>query len=157
MSIFNAAARRSVGLEVRKEDQVGIPFELYQIKPEQIVFYVSPKGVDKNSLSKIGEAFLYLSEVYNGYINWSIISTDNEFLIDSFAGRCKKVINVPPYKVVVGSWDTIADFASQIFDKDIKTITDSFPAKEYKHISITKTKLTTTKYIDPKKCPANNF
>ena len=134
--------------------QLAAPQELYDLAPGQVVYFASKDGLCQFELIILADLLRYFRQLhkYND-IKLSIVPTDNELLIGTFAGRNPEEIDIP-YKVVVSTWDTAAGFASQYFGEDIKEIVD----REVKvliasHIKIT-TDLPAIVEIDPKNRPS---
>lgn len=134
--------------------QLAAPQELYDIAPGQVVYFASKDGLCQFELIILADLLRYFRQLhkYND-IKLSIVPTDNELLIGTFAGRNPEEIDIP-YKVVVSTWDTAAGFASQYFGEDIKEIVD----REVKvliasHIKIT-TDLPAIVEIDPENRPS---
>lgn len=134
--------------------QLAAPQELYDLAPGQVVYFASKDGLCQFELIILADLLRYFRQLhkYND-IKLSIVPTDNELLIGTFAGRNPKEIDIP-YKVVVSTWDTAAGFASQYFGEDIKEIVD----REVKvliasHIKIT-TDLPAIVEIDPENRPS---
>ena len=134
--------------------QLAAPQELYDIAPGQVAYFVSKDGLEQRELNILADLLRYFRQLhkYND-IKLSIVPTDNELLIGTFAGRNPEEIDIP-YKVVVSTWDTAAGFASQYFGEDIKEIVD----REVKvliasHIKIT-TDLPAIVEIDPENRPS---
>ena len=134
--------------------QLAAPQELYDLAPGQVVYFASKDGLCQFELIILADLLRYFRQLhkYND-IKLSIVPTDNELLIGTFAGRNPEEIDIP-YKVVVSTWDTAAGFASQYFGEDIKEIVD----REVKvliasHIKIT-TDLPAIVEIDPENRPS---
>ena len=134
--------------------QLAAPQELYDLAPGQVVYFASKDGLCQFELIILADLLRYFRQLhkYND-IKLSIVPTDNELLIGTFAGRNPEEIDIP-YKVVVSTWDTAAGFASQYFGEDIKEIVD----REVKvliasHIRIT-TDLPAIVEIDPENRPS---
>ena len=134
--------------------QLAAPQELYDLAPGQVVYFASKDGLCQFELIIFADLLRYFRQLhkYND-IKLSIVPTDNELLIGTFAGRNPEEIDIP-YKVVVSTWDTAAGFASQYFGEDIKEIVD----REVKvliasHIKIT-TDLPAIVEIDPENRPS---
>ena len=134
-----------------------IPEELYDIKPNQIVFFVPLEGFSLQYLDSIRDDILciynYLMELRKDDIDVRIVPTDNKILIDSFAGRCAHSADAP-YDVVLGTKDTIAGFASHFFGEEIEKVINtpiSFAIRQ--HFSSITTDLPVIARIDPKERP----
>ena len=139
--------------KIKNNLRFATPTELYDIAPGQVVYFASKDGLCQFELIILADLLRYFRQLhkYND-IKLSIVPTDNELLIGTFAGRNPEEIDIP-YKVVVSTWDTAAGFASQYFGEDIKEIVD----REVKvliasHIKIT-TDLPAIVEIDPENRP----
>ena len=140
--------------KIKSTLRFAVPKELYDIAPGQVVYFASKDGLCQFELIILADLLRYFRQLhkYND-IKLSIVPTDNELLIGTFAGRNPEEIDIP-YKVVVSTWDTAAGFASQYFGEDIKEIVD----REVKvliasHIKIT-TDLPAIVEIDPENRPS---
>ena len=140
--------------KIKSTLKLAVPQELYDIAPGQVVYFASKDGLCQFELIILADLLRYFRQLhkYND-IKLSIVPTDNELLIGTFAGRNPEEIDIP-YKVVVSTWDTAAGFASQYFGEDIKEIVD----REVKvliasHIKIT-TDLPAIVEIDPENRPS---
>ena len=140
--------------KIKNNLRFATPTELYDIAPGQVVYFASKDGLCQFELIILADLLRYFRQLhkYND-IKLSIVPTDNELLIGTFAGRNPEEIDIP-YKVVVSTWDTAAGFASQYFGEDIKEIVD----REVKvliasHIRIT-TDLPAIVEIDPENRPS---
>lgn len=140
--------------KIKSTLKLAVPQELYDIAPGQVVYFASKDGLCQFELIILVDLLRYFRQLhkYND-IKLSIVPTDNELLIGTFAGRNPEEIDIP-YKVVVSTWDTAAGFASQYFGEDIKEIVD----REVKvliasHIKIT-TDLPAIVEIDPENRPS---
>lgn len=135
--------------------QLAAPQELYDIAPGQVAYFVSKDGLNQFELNTLADLMRYFRRLYrDNEIKINIVSTDNELLIGTFAGRNPKEIDIP-YKVVVSTWDTAAGFASQYFGEDIKEIVERIP----KGPSISRIKISATDFpaiveIDPENRPS---
>ena len=140
--------------KIKSTLKLAVPQELYDIAPGQVVYFASKDGLCQFELIILADLLRYFRQLhkYND-IKLSIVPTDNELLIGTFAGRNPEEIDIP-YKVVVSTWDTAAGSASQYFGEDIKEIVD----REVKvliasHIKIT-TDLPAIVEIDPENRPS---
>lgn len=140
--------------KIKNTLQFAVPKDLYDIAPGQVVYFASKDGLCQFELIILADLLRYFRQLhkYND-IKLSIVPTDNELLIGTFAGRNPEEIDIP-YKVVISTWDTAAGFASQYFGEDIKEIVD----REVKvliasHIKIT-TDLPAIVEIDPENRPS---
>lgn len=140
--------------KIKNNLRFAVPKELYDIAPGQVVYFVSKDGLKQRELNILANLLRYFRQLHkDNDIKLSIVPTDNELLIGTFAGRNPEEIDIP-YKVVVSTWDTAAGFASQYFGEDIKEIVD----REVKvliasHIKIT-TDLPAIVEIDPENRPS---
>lgn len=139
--------------KIRSTLQFAAPKELYDIAPGQVAYFVSKDGLNQFELNTLAELMRYFRRLHkDNDIKLSIISTDNELLIGTFAGRNPEQMDIP-YKVVVSTWDTAAGFASQYFGEDVQTIVDRVPRVSIaSHINIS-TDLPAIVEIDPKDKP----
>lgn len=130
------------------------PLELYDIAPGQVTYFVSKDGLNQWELNILVELLRYFRQLHkDNDIKLSIVPTNNELLIGTFAGRNPEEIDIP-YKVVVSTWDTVAGFASQYFGEDIKEIVDrEVKVSIVSHIKIT-TDLPAIVEIDPENRPS---
>ena len=108
---------------LKNQLQYSIPEELYSIEPDQIVYFVPADGrVGQEDLMTLNSFFSCLRDLhYDDRIKVSLVPTRNQLLIDTLAGRSPQEVEVP-YKVFVGSWDTIPGIVSQYFGEDIEKI-----------------------------------
>lgn len=140
--------------KIKNNLRFAVPKELYDIAPGQVVYFASKDGLCQFELIILANLLRYFRQLHkDNDIKLSIVPTDNELLIGTFAGRNPEEIDIP-YKVVVSTWDTAAGFASQYFGEDIKEIVD----REVKvliasHIKIT-TDLPAIVEIDPENRPS---
>jgi len=134
--------------------QFAAPAELYDIKPGQVVYFVSKDGLEQWELYRLLELIRYFRQLHkDNDIKLSVVPTDNELLIGTFAGRNPEQIDIP-YKVVVSTWDTAAGFASQYFGEDLNEIMErEVKVSIVSHIKIT-TDLPAIVEIDPENRPA---
>ena len=147
-----------IALIGQQEHLVGdIPEELYDIKPNQIVYFVPLEGFGLTYLDSIRDdincIYQYLQELHKDDIDVRIVPTDNKALIDCFAGRCAHPVDVP-YDVILGTKDTIAGFASHFFGEDIEKVINtpiSFAIK--RHFSPISTRLPAIAKIDSEDRP----
>ena len=140
--------------KIKSTLKLAVPQELYDIAPGQVVYFASKDGLCQFELIILADLLRYFRQLhkYND-IKLSIVPTDNELLIGTFAGRDPEEIDIP-YKVVVSTWDTAAGFASQYFGEDIKEIVDrEVKVSIASHIKIT-TDLPAIVEIDPENRPS---
>lgn len=110
---------------------LAIPEELYHIEPGQIAYFTPKGGLDPRTASQISDLLACISgEYYNkNDVKLSIIPTDNEELIDIFAGRNPNDDGSTFY-VFLSVWDTVSEFALCIFGKeDLEVILDRVEKK----------------------------
>ena len=140
--------------KIKNTLQFAVPKELYDIAPGQVAYFVSKDGLNQFELNTLAELMRYFRRLHkDNDIKLSIIPTDNELLIGTFAGRNPEQMDIP-YKVVVSTWDTAAGFASQYFGEDVQTIVDREPKVSItSHISIS-TDLPAIVEIDPENRPS---
>ena len=144
--------------EIKYRLRFAIPGELYEIDPGQIVYFVPKKGLDQRTINQLSQFYQYLRKLgKNDDISLSIVPTDNELLIDTFAARNPSEVGIP-YKVIVSTWDTIAGFASQFFDEDVNEIVERVPKMTIiSRINISATNLPAIVEIDPQYRPLKKY
>lgn len=144
--------------EIKYRLRFAIPGELYEIDPGQIVYFVPKKGLDQRTINQLSQFYQYLRKLgKNDDISLSIVPTDNELLIDTFAARNPSEVGIP-YKVIVSTWDTIAGFASHFFDEDVKEIVERVPNFTIiSRINISATNLPAIVEIDPQYRPLKKY
>lgn len=140
--------------KIKNNLRFAVPKELYDIAPGQVVYFVSKDGLKQRELYILAELLRYFRQLHNDNdIKLSIVPTDNELLIGTFAGRNPEEIDIP-YKVVVSTWDTAAGFASQYFGENINEIVErEVKVSILSHIKIT-TDLPAIVEIDPENRPS---
>lgn len=140
--------------KIKSTLKLAVPQELYDIVPGQVVYFVSKDGLEQWELNILAGLLRYFRQLHkDNDIKLSIVPTDNELLIGTFAGRNPEEIDIP-YKVVVSTWDTAAGFASQYFGEDIKEIVErEVKVSILSHIKIT-TDLPAIVEIDPENRPS---
>jgi hypothetical protein len=129
--------------KIKRNLQFAIPQELYNIEPGQIAYFVPRDGMSQRSSIMLMDFFRYFRKLYKeNNVKLNIVPTDNELLIDTFAGRSPQENGIP-YKVVVSTWDTLAGFASQYFGEKIENIVERVPDMRLAlmHIKISATNL----------------
>lgn len=140
--------------KIKKSLQFAAPEELYNIAPGEVAYFASQEGLNQwelNTLADLMRCFRRLHKDNN--IKLSIVPTDNELLIGTFAGRNPEQINIP-FKVVVSTWDTAAGFASQYFGEDIQKVVERVPSAGLtSRLSISADKLPVVITINPEDCP----
>ena len=140
--------------KIKNTLQFAVPKELYDIAPGQVVYFVSKDGLCQLELNILAALLRYFRQLHkDNDIKLSIVPTDNELLIGTFAGRNPEEIDIP-YKVVVSTWDTAAGFASQYFGENINEIVErEVKVSILSHIKIT-TDLPAIVEIDPENRPS---
>ncbi len=138
-------------------DRADFPEELYDIKPNQILYFIPLEGFNLKYLDSIRDdilhIYLYLQELHKDDVDVRIVPTDKKLLIDSFAGRCAHSVDAP-YDVVLGTKDTIAGFASYFFGDDIEKVVNTLISIGIRrHLSISATNLPVIVKIDPNDKP----
>ena len=134
--------------------QLAAPQELYDIAPGQVAYFVSKDGLEQRELNILAGLLRYFRQLHkDNDIKLSIVPTDNELLIGTFAGRNPEKIDIP-YKVVVSTWDTAAGFASQYFGEDIQNVVERVPsARVFNRLSISADNLPLVITLNPEDCP----
>lgn len=140
--------------KIKNNLRFATPTELYDIAPGQVVYFASKDGLCQFELIILADLLRYFRQLHkDNDIKLSIVPTDNELLIGTFAGRNPEEIDIP-YKVVVSTWDTAAGFASQYFGENINEIVErEVKVSILSHIKIT-TDLPTIVEIDPENRPS---
>jgi len=131
-----------------------IPLELYQIEADRVTLFISKNGISQRTSMTVTDMFRYFRNLYkDNNVTLSFFPTDNEALIDKIAARLPQEDGTPD-KVVIGTWDTIAGFASQFFGEDIDKIIKRVPILvTHTHLSISADKLPVVITINPEDCP----
>lgn len=131
-----------------------IPLELYQIEADRVTLFISKNGISQRTSMTVTDMFRYFRNLYkDNNVTLSFFPTDNEALIDKIAARLPQEDGTPD-KVVIGTWDTIAGFASQFFGEDINKIIERVPILvTHTHLSISADKLPVVITINPEDCP----
>lgn len=107
-----------------------IPKELYQLEPNKFTFFAPKEGANQRTINNLADLLRYFRRLYrDNNVNVALFPTENEALIDKMAVRIPQGDGMPD-KVVLGTWDTVAGFASQLFGEDVNTIIERDP-KEY--------------------------
>lgn len=140
--------------KIKNNLRFATPTELYDIAPGQVVYFASKDGLCQFELIILANLLRYFRQLHkDNDIKLSIVPTDNELLIGTFAGRNPEEIDIP-YKVVVSTWDTAAGFASQYFGENINEIVErEVKVSILSHIKIT-TDLPAIVEIDPENRPS---
>ena len=131
-----------------------IPKELYDIEPGQVAYFASKEGLYQWELNTLMNLMSYFRRLHkDNNIKLSIVSTDNELLIGTFAGRNPEQINIP-FKVVVSTRDTIAGFAAEYFGEDIQKVVERVPSMGLSsRLSISADNLPVVITLNPEDCP----
>ena len=131
-----------------------IPKELYDIEPGQVAYFASKEGLYQWELNTLMNLMSYFRRLHkDNNIKLSIVSTDNELLIGTFAGRNPEQINIP-FKVVVSTRDTIAGFAAEYFGEDITAIVERVSSMGIvSRLSISADNLPVVITLNPEDCP----
>ena len=142
--------------KIKSHLQFAIPEELYNIEPGQVAYFVSMDGLSQRANNKLMELFRFFRRLYKeNNVTLNIVPTDNELLIDTFAGRNPQETGTP-YKVVVSTWDTLAGFASQYFGEEIDKIVERVPkigSAAFGYITISAENLPVVVTINPENRP----
>jgi len=104
-----------------------IPKELYQLEPNKVTLFVPKEGVSQLTIITLQSLLQYFRFLYrDNNVNLFFFPTENEALIDKLAIRIPRGDGAPD-KVVIGTWETAAGFASQLFGEDVNTIVEKRP------------------------------
>ena len=108
---------------IKNQLQYSIPEELFSIEPGQIVYFIPSDGlIDQENLTTLNDFFSYLRALKLDYrFKVSLFPSNNKLLIDAIAGRQPQETGAP-YKVFVGSWDSIPGFISQYTGIDVQDV-----------------------------------
>ena len=107
-----------------------VPREFYKLEPNQVTIFVPKEGANQRTINNLADLLRYFRRLYrDNNVNVALFPTENEALIDKMAVRIPQGDGMPD-KVVLGTWDTVAGFASQLFGEDVNTIIERDP-KEY--------------------------
>lgn len=157
MGIWADAHRKNIGLETRLEDKNSIknnvPAELYDIEPGQIVVFVPDNGIDFKTAQRVNDLLFFLNCCYIDNTKVRIVETYNEdYLIGNLACRNKEEITAP-YKVAVGSWDTLVGLVAEYTGQEVDEILDKVSKANFSiNIPLSKDHPTIIS-INPKKNP----
>lgn len=134
--------------------QLAAPQELYDIAPGQVAYFVSKDGLTQFEIRILADLMIYFRRLHkDNDIKLSVVPTENELLIGSFAGRNPEEIGAP-FKVIVSTWDTVAGFASQYFGEDIQKVVERAPsARVFSRLSISADNLPVVITLNPEDCP----
>ena len=139
--------------------QLAIPAELYDIVPGQIAYFAPKCGLDPRTASQISDLFAFFREHYkNNSVKLSIVPTDNEILIDTFAGRNPNDDDYTFY-VFVSVWKTVEVFASCIFDveEDMDVILERADKKRLESVQSLMNNSPTFVFVNPENHPENKM
>lgn len=101
---------------------VEIPEEFYDIEPGHVFYFVPSKGLNITDVNLIQRTYYYLMELHkDSDLQFSIVPTDYNILVDSFVGRSPREVG-KPYKVIASTVETIAGFISQYYDEDLEKL-----------------------------------
>lgn len=133
-----------------------IPKELYQLEPNKVTLFVPREGVSQHTIITLQSLLQYFRFLYrDNNVNLFFFTTENEALIDKLAIRIPQGDGAPD-KVVIGTWETAAGFASQLFGEDVNTIVEKKPKSPVQgRIRISATNLPIVIYLGPKDNPVN--
>ena len=133
-----------------------IPKELYQLEPNMVTFFVPKDGVNQRTIMVLEELMRYFRFLYHdNNVHLFFFPTENEALIDKMATRIPQGEGLPD-KVVIGTWETVAGFASQLFDEDVNYIVEKRPrASVISRLGISATNLPIIIYLAPRDNPIN--
>ena len=137
---------------IKNQLQYSIPEELFSIEPGQIVFFIPSDGlIDQENLMTLNDFFSYLRPLKMDYrFKVSLVPSRNELLIDTIAGRHPQETGAP-YKVFVGTWDSIPGIISQYTGIDVQEVREKGP-RWIRHRDIST--LPAIVEIDPENRPA---
>ena len=140
--------------KIKRTLQFAVPQELYDIAPGQVAYFVSKDGLTQFEIRILADLMIYFRRLHkDNDIKLSVVPTENELLIGSFAGRNPEEIGAP-FKVVVSTWDTVAGFASQYFGEDIQNVVERVPsARVFNRLSISADNLPLVITLNPEDCP----
>ena len=140
--------------KIKNTLQLAAPQELYDIAPGQVANFVSKDGLTQFEIRILADLMIYFRRLHkDNDIKLSVVPTENELLIGSFAGRNPEEIGAP-FKVIVSTWDTVAGFASQYFGEDIQKVVESVPsAGVASRLSISADNLPVVITLNPEDCP----
>ena len=113
---------------IKNQLQYSIPEELFSIEPGQIVYFIPSDGlIDQENLTTLNDFFSYLRALKMDYrFKVSLVPSRNELLIDTIAGRHPQETGAP-YKVFVGTWDSIPGIISQYTGIDVQEVREKGP------------------------------
>ena len=140
--------------KIKNTLQLAAPQELYDIAPGQVAYFVSKDGLTQFEIRILADLMIYFRRLHkDNDIKLSVVPTEIELLIGSFAGRNPEEIGAP-FKVIVSTWDTVAGFASQYFGEDIQKVVERAPsARVFSRLSISADNLPVVITLNPEDCP----
>ena len=140
--------------KIKRTLQFAVPQELYDIAPGQVAYSVSKYGLTQFEIRILADLMVYFRRLHkDNHIKLSVVPTENELLIGSFAGRNPEEIGAP-FKVIVSTWNTVAGFASQYFGEDIQKVVERAPsARVFSRLSISADNLPVVITLNPEVCP----
>ena len=140
--------------KIKNTLQLAAPQELYDIAPGQVAYFVYKYGLTQFEIRILADLMIYFRRLHkDNDIKLSVVPTENELLIGSFAGRNPEEIGAP-FKVIVSTWDTVAGFASQYFGEDIQKVVERAPsARVFSRLSISADNLPVVITLNPEVCP----
>ena len=140
--------------KIKRTLQFAVPQELYDIAPGQVAYFVSKDGLTQFEIRILADLMIYFRRLHkDNDIKLSVVPTEIELLIGSFAGRNPEEIGAP-FKVIVSTWDTVAGFASQYFGEDIQKVVERAPsARVFSRLSISADNLPVVITLNPEVCP----
>ena len=104
-----------------------IPQEFYKLEPNIVTFFVTKEGAHQGIINALADLLRYFRFLHREKdVNLTFLPTEKESLIEKMAVRIPQGEGVPD-KVVLGTWETVAGFASQIFGEDVNTIVEKQP------------------------------
>jgi len=107
-----------------------IPKEFYKLEPNQVTIFVPKEGASQRTIIDLSALLRYFRRLNKkNNVKVFLFPTENEALIDKIAVRIPQGKGLPD-KVVIGTFNTVAGFASQLFGEDVNTIIERAP-KEY--------------------------
>ena len=139
---------------LKNQFEYSIPEELFSIEPGQVAYFVPADGlIDMENLSTLNYFFRCLREAYkDSCLKVSLVSTHNELLTDTIAGRNPQETGTP-FKVFVGASDSIAGIVSQYYGEDVEKVVARCSPSAFTRRTFTST-LPAIIEIDPENRPA---
>lgn len=111
--------------KLKEQLQTSIPEELYDILPGQVVLFVPKDGITDESRYLLGEHYAY-TEVFGFDTKISVVATDNDSLINAYAGRSPQETG-SSYKVVICSVESFVGILSECFGASKAFIAENIP------------------------------